>query len=230
IDRQIFGAGSTREGSRLTDLHIQASTEGASIPAVFGSVRIAGQVIWAARFKEHVQTEEVSSGGKGGGPSVRTRSYRYTLSFAVGLCEGEVSRIGRVWANGAPLDLSTVAWRLHAGSETQAPDPLIEAIDGADEAPAYRGLAYVVFEDLPLEEYGNVIPQLSFEIIRPARRDGERLEDRVRGVCLIPGAGEFVHATEPVFRRDGPGADAPENLHAESERANLLASLDQLAA
>lgn len=230
IDRQIFGAGSTREGSRLTDLHIQASTEGASIPAVFGSVRIAGQVIWAARFKEHVQTEEVSSGGKGGGPSVRTRSYRYTLSFAVGLCEGEVARIGRVWANGAPLDLSTVAWRLHAGSETQAPDPLIEAIDGADEAPAYRGLAYVVFEDLPLEEYGNVIPQLSFEIIRPARRDGERLEDRVRGVCLIPGAGEFVYATEPVFRRDGPGADAPENLHAESERANLLVSLDQLAA
>lgn len=122
IDRQIFGAGSTREGPRLTDLHIQASTEGASIPAVFGSVRIAGQVIWAARFKEHVQTEEVSSGGKGGGPSVRTRSYRYTLSFAVGLCEGEVARIGRAWANGAPLDLSTVAWRLHAGSETQAPD------------------------------------------------------------------------------------------------------------
>jgi hypothetical protein len=230
IDRHIFGARTTREGPRLTDLHIQASTEGTSIPAVFGSVRIAGQVIWSARFKEHVQTEETSSGGKGRGPSVKSRSYRYTLSFAVGICEGEVALIGRVWANGAPLDLSTVAWRLHTGREDQAVDPLIEAIDGAENAPAYRGLAYVVFEDLPLDAYGNTIPQLSFEIIRPARADGDRFEERVRGVCLIPGAGEFVYASEPVFRRDGPGSETPENLHAEAERANLLVSLDQLAA
>jgi len=230
IDQNLFGVRTTREGPRLTDLHIQTSTEGASIPAVFGSVRIAGQVIWAARFKEHVQTEETQTGGKGGGPAAKTRSYRYTLSFAVGLCEGEVARIGRVWVNGAPLDLSTVAWRLHTGREDQAVDPLIEAIEGAENAPAYRGLAYVVFEDLPLDAYGNTIPQLSFEIIRPARAEGDRFEDRVRGVCLIPGAGEFVYASEPVFRRDGPGSETAENLHAEAERANLLVSLDQLAA
>ncbi|MEQ1817365.1 MAG: glycoside hydrolase/phage tail family protein [Terricaulis sp.] len=229
IDNRLFGVSTTREGPRLTDLHLQASTEGASIPAVYGSVRIAGQVIWAARFKEHVDTSETGAGGKGGGARVTTRTYRYTLSFAVGLCEGEVARIGRVWANGAPLDLSTVAWRLHNGSEDQAPDSLIEAIDGAENAPAYRGLAYVVFEDLPLAAFGNAIPQLSFEIIRPARSDDESFEQRVRGVCLIPGAGEFVYATKPVFRRDGPGAEVAENLHAERERANLLVSLDQLA-
>lgn len=228
IDSRLFGVSTTREGPRLTDLHLQASTEGASIPAVFGRVRIAGQVIWAARFKEHVDTYETSGGGKGGGPRATTRTYRYTLSFAVGLCEGEVARIGRVWANGAPLDLSTIAWRLHTGSEDQAPDALIEAIEGVENAPAYRGLAYVVFEDLPLEGFGNAIPQLSFEIIRPARGDDESFEQRVRGVCLIPGAGEFVYATEPVFRRDGPGAEVAENLHAERERANLLVSLDQL--
>ncbi len=44
--------------------------------------------------------------------------------------------------------------------ETQTPDALIEAIEGADMAPAYRGLAYVVFEDMPLERFGNTIPQL----------------------------------------------------------------------
>ncbi|MEQ1809097.1 MAG: glycoside hydrolase/phage tail family protein [Terricaulis sp.] len=229
IDNQLFGARVTREGPRLTDLHLQSSTEGASIPDVYGSVRIAGQVIWAARFKEHVDTSE-SGGGKGGGAGVTTRNYRYTLSFAVGLCEGEIARIGRVWANGAPLDLSTVAWRLHTGAEDQAPDPLIEAIDGAVETPAYRGLAYVVFEDLPLEPFGNAIPQLSFEIIRPARGQAVGFEQRVRGVCLIPGAGEFVYANEPVFRRDGPGVEVAENMHAERERANLLVSLDQLAA
>ncbi len=231
IDRRIFGSSHTYEGARLTDLHIQGSTEGASIPAVYGSVRIAGQVIWAARFKEHTATEEVG-GGKGGGPSNKSRTYNYTLSFAVGLCEGMISRIGRVWANGEQLDLSQVAYRVHTGREDQAPDFLIEAIDGAENAPAYRGLAYVVFEDLPLENYGNTIPQLSFEVIRPApAADGEvRFEERIKAVCLIPGAGEFVYATEPVFRYSGPGQEVAENVHAERDRANLLVSLDQLAA
>ena len=228
----VHQASAKGAGCDCTDLHLQASTEGASIPAVFGSVRIAGQVIWAARFKEHADTEEIDTGGKGGGPRITSTSYRYTLSFAVGLCDGRIARIGRVWANGEPLDLSQVSWRLHDGSETQGPDPLIETIEGADHAPAYRGLAYVVFEDLQLERFGNAIPQLSFEIVRPARATsgGVRFEDRVRGVCLIPGAGEFVYATEPVLRRLGPGQEAPENVHAERDRANLLVSLDQLAA
>ncbi len=229
IDQHVFGASRQYEGPRLTDLHLQGSTEGASIPAVFGSVRLAGQVIWAARFKEHVDIEEVG-GGKGGGPRVTRRDYRYSLSFAVGLCEGEVTRIGRVWANGEPLDLSAYTWRLHAGSETQMPDALIESIEGNEHAPAYRGLAYVVFEDMPLDAFGNAIPQLSFEIVRAAGGDGVALRDLVKGVCLIPGAGEFVYAAEPVLRSVGPGAEVAENVHMERERANLLVSLDQLQA
>jgi hypothetical protein len=230
IDQRLFGATARYEGPRLTDLHIQGSTEGASIPAVYGSVRIAGQVIWAARFKEHTDTH--SSGGKGGGARTKSTTYSYSLSFAVGLCEGEIARIGRVWANGEPFDLSQVAWRLHTGADDQPIDPLIETIEGEDAAPAYRGLAYIVFEDLPLDDFGSVIPQLSFEIIRPApTKAGEvRFEDRVTGVCLIPGSGEFVYATTPVFRTIGPGQQTAENVQAERERANLLVSLGQLAA
>lgn len=229
IDQRLFGETQRRTGARLTDLHVQTSSEGASIPALFGRVRIAGQVIWAARFKERVETTSTGGGGKGGGPRVKSTHYRYSLSFAVGLCEGEVARIGRAWANGEPFDLSQYAWRLHKGGEDQAPDALIEAIEGAAHAPAYRGLAYIVFEDLPLERFGNVMPQLSFEIVRPAL-SGARLEDRVKGVCLIPGAGEFVYATTPVMRKLGPGWEVPENLHAEQARANLEVSLDQLQA
>ncbi len=40
------------------------------------------------------------------------------------------------------------------------------AREGADNAPAYRGLAYVVFERLPLADFGNRMPQLSFEVFR----------------------------------------------------------------
>jgi len=229
LDQQIFGGVREYEGARLTDLHLQGSTEGASLPLVFGRARLAGQVIWAARFKERAETRDV--GGKGG-PRATSTNYRYSLSFAVGLCEGEVARIGRVWANGQPLDLAEFAWRLHKGSEDQAPDPLIEVIEGAENAPAYRGLAYIVFEDMPLERFGNSIPQLSFEIVRPppAASDALRFEDRVKSVCLIPGAGEFVYATVPVLREEGPGRQSAQNVHAEHGRANLLVALDQLEA
>jgi hypothetical protein len=95
-------------------------------------------------------------------PKVKTTEYRYYASFAVALCEGEIAGIGRVWADGTELDLSTVTFRVHTGSETQAPDSLIEAREGADSAPAYRGVAYVVFERAALADFGNRIPQLSF--------------------------------------------------------------------
>ncbi len=229
IDQQLFGETRRYEGARLTDFHLQGSTEGASIPAVYGRVRIAGQVIWAARFKERAMTEDIETGGKGGGPSATSTTYAYSLSFAVGLCEGEIARIGRVWANGEAFDLSQCAWRLHRGSDLQEPDTLIETIEGAD-APACRGLAYIVFEDLPLEQFGNRIPQFAFEIIRAAPEAGLRFEERVKGVCLIPGAGEFVYATQAVMRRMGPGQEIAENVHAEQARANLLMSLDQLEA
>ena len=62
------------------------------------------------------------------------------------------------------------------------------------EAPAYRGLAYVVFERLPLADFGNRIPQLSFEIVRPVGA----LERMARAVTLIPGTTEFGY--EPVRR------------------------------
>lgn len=210
-------AGASRRGPRMSELHLQGSSEGAAIPVVYGRMRISGQVIWAAPFKE------TASGGKGGpaGPP------GYTVSFAVGLCEGPIARIGQVWANGRPLDLSRLAWRLHRGEETQTPDPLIEAAEGAS-APAYRGLAYVVFEDFPLDEFGATLPQLSFEVLRGVVGETPLLEQLAQGVCLIPGAGEFAYATQAVRRRSLPGVDIPENEHAEAGRADLLVSLDQL--
>ena len=94
-----------------------------------------------------------------------TTTYSYFANFAVGLCEGPIGQVMRVWADGKPLDLAGISMRVYRGDEEQTPDPLIVAKDG--EAPAYRGLAYVVFERLPVDRFGNRIPQLSFEIVRP---------------------------------------------------------------
>jgi hypothetical protein len=150
--------------------------------------------------------------------------------FAVAVCEGPIDGIGRVWADGKPMDMAGVVMRVHTGAEDQAPDPLIAAVEG--DAPAYRGTAYVVFEDLPLGAYGNRPPQLSFEVFTGrARPDAPAwLEERLKGVCLIPGAGEFVYATDLVLRREGLTRTTAETLNNSEGRPDLVVSLDQLQA
>jgi hypothetical protein len=224
------GRAVTRQGPRLTDLSLQASQEGAPIPAIHGRVRLAGQVIWASRFRETAVTTTTSQGGKGGpAGSVTETDYTYSISFAVGLCEGVGARLGRVWANGTLLDLSRCTWRFHAGDEAQTADPVIAEIEGADNTPAYRGLCHVVFEDMALADFGNRIPQLQFEIFRPQLGAGD-LESRLTAVALIPGAGEFVYATEGVAADDGEGGTVWQNVHGVSGQADLIAALDELQA
>lgn len=223
LDSALFGAGGTREGARLADLRVQGSREGAAIPRVYGRARISGQVIWATRFEEVAsESREGGKGAMGGGNSVRT--YSYFANFAIALCEGPVARIGRVWADGKPLDLSGITWRLQTGEETQDVDSLIAAKQG--DAPAYRGVATVVFERLPLTDFGNRIPQLSFEVIRPATG----LADDVKAMIVIPGATEFGYDPEPVYRVLGPGSRETVNRHVDGARTDWEASIDELTA
>jgi len=238
IDRSLFGGGPTiersSEGPRLADLEVMASTEGAPIPRVYGRVRLAGQVIWATNLREVVTTRTEttgdSGGGKGGGGGggaevvTTTTTYSYFANFAVGLCQGPIGSVLRVWADGKLMDLTGITMRQYRGDEQQMPDPLIVAKEGA--APAYRGLAYVVFENLPLANFGNRIPQLSFEIVRPVGR----LERMVRAVTLIPGATEFGYEPATVVRLLGPGQSAPENRHVAFAPSDVVASLDELQA
>ncbi len=229
IDQTLFGTHTRNqvEGPRLADLDVMASTEGAPIPRVYGRARIAGQVIWATKLEEVISTRTDNSGGKGGsGNTTTTTTYSYFANFAVGLCEGPIGRVARIWADGKSLDLTGVTMRVHVGGETQAPDALIVAKEGSANAPAYRGLAYVVFERLPLENFGNRIPQLSFEVMRPIGR----LEPMVRAVALIPGTTEFGYEPSTVVRIVGPGQNAAENRHVAHAPSDVEASLDDLQA
>lgn len=234
IDQALFGGGSRAvETGRVASLRVQSSRQGTPVNRVFGRVRVAGTVIWAARFRETVR--ETGGSGKGTAPS-RTRTHSYTISLALALCEGPIDRIGRIWADGHEVALENLPWRLHRGAEDQAPDPLIVAMEGADSAPAFRGTAYVVFEDLPLAPWNNRVPQFSVEVYREPKVDpslspeiAPPLAGLVEAVALSPGSGEFSLDTEPVFRRVAPGQGAWENLHGPEGRADVLLSLDQLA-
>ena len=225
IDQSLFGP--QLEGPRIKSLAVMESREGAGIPNVYGRMRVGGQVIWAARFSE--SKTKRSTGGKGG-PKVT--EYSYSVSFAVALAEGEITRIGRVWANGELVNMAELTSRLYTGTSDQQPDPVIEAIEGGACAPAYRDMAYIVFEDLPLDRFGNRLPQLSFEVYRaaPGEEDLETIRDLVTGVNIIPASGEFVYGTEIVRTREFPGIEHPQNMHTAAGVADFIASMDQLEA
>ena len=142
-------------------------------------------------------------------PATTRIEYRYFANFAVALCEGPIAGIGRVWADGKPLDLG----QFHASHLSRRRDAGARPPDrgeaGQGDAPAYRGTAYVVFERLPLENFGNRIPQLSFEVFRA----GRRFEKLRPAVTLIPGATEFGYEPATVVREIAPGATVPENVH-----------------
>jgi hypothetical protein len=164
IDRSLFGPG-PRQGPRLNDLSVQTSSYGTQIPRVYGTMRVAGTVVWATELKE---SNEPQSGAEGQ-PDVIV--YSYSASFAVALSSRRATRIGRIWADGKLLrgvagDFKVkTGFRFYPGDEDQPIDPLIASVEGIGSTTAYRGLALAVFEDLQLAEYGNRIPFLTFELI-----------------------------------------------------------------
>jgi hypothetical protein len=161
--------GPTVNGPRLNDLSVQTSTYGAVIPRVYGTVTVNGNVFWLEnnRLKETVTKKK--SGGKGGGGKTTTRTYTYSATFAVGLCQGPIVGVRRIWIgpdliyDAGSSDPDTLAasnaaasgFQLYLGTDTQAPDARMQATLGVANTPAWRGLAYIVFYDLALERYAN---------------------------------------------------------------------------
>lgn len=162
IDAQIF-APKSRHGPRLGELGVQTSSYGSAIPKIFGTMRVAGTVVWSTDLQETAST----TGGKG---RPKTTQYSYSASFAVLLSARPIRNVRRIWADGKLLRgaagdfKSETGYRLYHGGEDQAVDPLIASAEGAGQAPAFRGLAYAMFEDFQLADYGNRIPSLTFEI------------------------------------------------------------------
>ncbi|MEE4350407.1 MAG: phage tail protein [Pacificimonas sp.] len=195
IDRAVIGGGGRREGPRLSDLRVQSADYGAPIPRHYGTVRASGPVIWSNGLTE---TEQEEGGGKSSGG--RATTYTYSASFAVLIAGCAIEGVGRIWADGKLLrgaagDLQTPAGalRIYRGTEKQKADPLVEAALGLDAAPAHRGIAYAVFEDLQLADYANRIPHLSFEVFSGAA-DVPGIVDDLRGLTCAGLAADAIAA------------------------------------
>ncbi|MEH3102172.1 GTA baseplate fiber-binding domain-containing protein [Sphingomonas adhaesiva] len=204
VDRAFLSPGGGRQGPRLSDLRVQTSSYGAPIAKVFGTMRVAGCVIWSTDL---IETRGQAGGGKGQ-PSVTT--YSYAASFAVALSARPIQGVGRIWADGKLLRgaagdwKSATGYRLHRGGEDQPPDPLIASLEAA--APAHRGIAYAVFENLQLADFGNRIPSLTFEVV--ADEVAPSIGDVARALAPEVIAGPGPTQPVPGFAATGDSAAA----------------------
>ncbi|WP_282129259.1 baseplate multidomain protein megatron [Roseobacter litoralis] len=235
IDQKLLGGLSPvkQEGPRLDNLDVMTSQEGAALSDISGRTAVAGEVIWATKMKEVSRTKTQKVGSGKNKQKVSSTEYSYFASFAVSLGEGPLSHYGRVWANGELIDLTTMInrgrLRFYNGSETQLPDPLIDAIEGG--APAYRGTAYMVVEDLPLARWGNTVPQIKVEVWG---RSGD-MEALIKGVNVIPAATEWGYMPTVVERRDTDSRGrvtfrAPDNAARHRGISDWKLSIDSLEA
>jgi len=148
-------------GPRLDDFQLQTASEGSPINFVVGDgVRIAGTLIWAGPLVEKKKKTKVSK-------SQKVTSFSYSISVAIGVCEGPISGIQTIWADGKVIydngafDVRYEDLDIYNGTQTTA-DADIEAIQGVGEVPAHIGIAYVKIKAFQLADFGNRIPNFTF--------------------------------------------------------------------
>lgn len=168
--------------NRLDDTAVTQGDYGAGIPRIWGTRRIEGAPIFWAEPLTEIKRRRKTKGGK-------YNDYSYFGSWACAVACHEIEGITRIWFDkhlvydatgaGALTALSGNSGfvladhiRFYLGTETQEADPYmlasVEAAQGAGSCPAYRGIAYAMFEQIPLEKFGNRIPQVTIEAVGQA--------------------------------------------------------------
>lgn len=234
IDERLLGSGADPvETGKVDRFRLTQASDGAPLAQLYGRMRLGGQVIWASQFLETATTSG-GGGGKGRPAQPQVTSYSYSVSLAIALCEGEIAGVSRIWADGEEVSAQDLNMTVYTGSTDQLPDPVMEAIEGAGQVPAYRGTAYVVLENVSLARFGNRVPQFSFDVLRPEQTTSssytQDLGQLVQGVALMPGSGEYTLASQVVQYSGGPGDARPANQHTPSGQSDLRTSLDALEA
>lgn len=166
----------TIKGPSLNDAPIQTSRDGVPITLFWGLQYGKGNIL---QKNPEVITTVTTSSGKGGGPE--TEQERRHRTFAIGIGNttiGPIAEVTRIWENNqlvydtravpaipiAETNKYAEGITIYLGTEDQLPDPELESHWGIDETPAYRGLAYIVWNNKDLTDFGGAIPQFAFEV------------------------------------------------------------------
>ena len=165
-----------QEGSRVNNQATTASAYGMMRPWGYGVYVVSGNIIDGSDRRIIQHSDKQSSGGKGGGPKVVTVWETAERDLAVGLGQGPISGVLRIYANEQLIwdatpgsTVRSPEWldvQIYLGTETQEPDPTLESIYGVGNVPAYRGEAYVMFRKFQLEAFNNTEPSFRFVVVR----------------------------------------------------------------
>ena len=183
----IFGGGGTvsTADTRIGSLAISQSTYGIAIPVVFGTARIAGNMIDYIDFTAIPHTTTTHSGGKGGGGVTSSHTtYTYEVGAIFALCEGPVAGVGRVWKNkevhGSPTALRM---SVYTGVPAQAPWPWM-AGKHPERTLSYPETCYVASPNLELSGSAS-LPSFNYEVagrdIAPGKQDAAPISI-IRGI------------------------------------------------
>lgn len=158
----------------IGDKSVQASTYGAFQTIVYGTMRVAGNVIDGVSEVREVRT--TTRVGKGGPKSTNT-TITYNADVAIDIGQAGCLGVRKLWnagklvydvSSGATADsiiasaIKATSFKLYDGSESQLPDPTLEAIHGVGNVPAYRGRSYIVLAGVDCPN--GQIPQLTWEV------------------------------------------------------------------
>jgi hypothetical protein len=134
---------------------VQGAEVGTPVPVLYGTRRVAGNVIWVGPQRTYIVKQD-SGGGKGGGGSgPTTETVYYKRSFLIGVCIGPAS-VRKAWQNKDELALSKFTW--FDGNNNEG----IPALTG-EEYTTYKHLACAFFEDYNLGTSG-ALPNFVFEV------------------------------------------------------------------
>lgn len=180
------------EGPRLKSREVTTADYGTPMERLWGKKRLTGRPIIHAEKLREKKTTSKTKGGK-------YSDYKYFGTFAVLIADQQIDSVTRIWMDkhlvydvtqagpisplagffqglqGSPVKLKLGRnFRIYTGTQT-GPDPRYEdwCEDryGPDSAPSYKDVSYLFFEDIPLEKFGNRIPQIDVEAVNVSTVD-----------------------------------------------------------
>ena len=163
----VGGPEQTVKGSSIGDVSVSTSAYGTNLQKVIGVDRVFNpQVWWSTEKIPH--TRKTKTGGKGGS-SVTTETIHYTVTMMIAICEGPIKGIVQVYDNDKLVvdctdgKAKALPGTLYLGTNTQAPDPVIQSHFPGVQIPAFHGICYMVLEDFPIGPSGT-LPNFSFVV------------------------------------------------------------------
>lgn len=160
----IFGGGHTvvNRADKIGNIQINTAEYGAVVPEVLGTTRISGNVIYYDDFTAIEHRDEQRVGKGGGGSKVVNIHYTYTVAAILGLCEGPIYGINRVWRNKDVYTYPASDIELTNFDGTQTAPWTYTSQNHPEKALVYDGLAYMA--GVISLGTGTSLPNFAFEV------------------------------------------------------------------